>query len=73
MLNKIISQCKKYLKDDGYILVTDVAYSPNQPQTEFEHINMWHDLPEGKTEIEDFGVFRFHITDKADVGNYDLF
>lgn len=73
LLNTILSQSKKYLKEGGTVLITDVAFCPEQNLDEFDTLVQWNSLPEGVNTIEDFGVYRFHITTDPKIGCMNLF
>lgn len=72
-LNKLISQCKQYLKEDGYILVTDVAWCPNQTLSEYNILGYWMSSRNGTREVGDYELYDYHITEEFDKGRFEIY
>ena len=71
-LKKILKQCSKCLKDDGYLFITDFSWV-NQEKSNFETYGMYTKGPnENGDPPKDFEIFKFHI-DKAPNDPFEIF
>ena len=70
MLTKILSQCLKQIKPDGYVLIADFAYV-DIPKEDFFY-GMYTTTKEQGKKPGDFETFNF-IIDRAPDHNFDIF
>ena len=73
MLERLFKSLSRFMKPDGYLLITDFSYSPNQTLETYKDIGFYHTLPDGVDFPENFGSFYFHITEDKEVGKYEIF
>ena len=70
MLAKILEQCCKYTKNDGFMLVTDFCHM-EIPQSLFPEIGFWISCNQEKP--DKFDTFRFHIEENDKGASYEIF
>lgn len=59
-LKKILTQCRKLVKDDGYVLITDFSWE-YCPSADNEMNGSYSTHPNGEAGPEPFGTFQFFI------------
>ena len=70
-LEKILTQCCKHTKKDGYMLISDFSYEP-LGQDLFKDIGMYTTCAK-KEGPSEFDTFRFHIEEDEKGASYEIF